>query len=76
LGRQKAVGLAYTDIRRILLDERLTGFDYLETAVHEILHCQNPKFSEEQVTAQGFEMADLLWKLGFRKVDNARRKIR
>lgn len=70
LGRQKAAGLAYTDERVIVLDTRLKGFDYFETAIHEILHCQNPKWPEITVEARGKEMAELLWGLGFRQTDN------
>lgn len=73
LGRQKADGLAYHQDRIIFLDERLRGFGLLDTAIHEILHCQQPDLSEESVNANAFEMADLLWKLGFRMVDNFRK---
>ena len=70
LGRSKAVGLAYHEERVICLDLRLKGFDYLETAIHEILHCQFPKLPEITIEARGKEMALLLWDLGFRQVDN------
>jgi len=70
LGRSKAVGMAFTDDRLIILDQRLKGFDYFETAVHEILHCQFPKLPEITIQARGREMAELLWSLGFRQVDN------
>jgi hypothetical protein len=52
-----------------VLDPRLKGFDYLETAVHEIIHCQFPKLNEITVEARGKEMAQILWDLGFRQVD-------
>ena len=70
LGRSKASGMAFQDDRIIFLDSRLKGFDYLETAVHEILHCQFVKLNEITIQARGKEMADLLWNLGFRQVDN------
>lgn len=70
LGRSGAVGLAFHEDRIICLDLRLKGFDYLETAIHEILHCQNPKWPEITVEARGKEMAELLWSLGFRQCDN------
>jgi hypothetical protein len=70
IGRSKAVGMAFTEDRHIILDIRLKGFDYLETAIHEIIHCQNPKWNEITVLARAKEMAELLWNLGFRQVDN------
>lgn len=69
LGRSKAMGMAFTDDRVIFLDQRLKGFDYFETACHEILHCQFPKLPEITIQARGKEMAELLWNLGFRWVD-------
>jgi hypothetical protein len=69
LGRQKADGMAFKDNRLIYLDPRLKGVGLLDTAIHEILHCQQPDLSEESVTANAKEMADLLFKLGFRWVD-------
>lgn len=73
LGRQKALGLAYKNERVVYLDPRLKGFQVLDTAIHEILHCQQPDLSEETVNDNATEMADLLWKLGFRLVDNYRK---
>jgi hypothetical protein len=70
LGRQGAVGLAYAEERVIILDPRLKGFEYLETAIHEVIHCQNPKWPEITVEARAKEMADILWTLGFRHCDN------
>jgi len=69
LGRSKAVGMAFTDDRIIFLDPRLKGFDYLETAIHEVLHCMFPKLPEITIEARGKEMAEILWKLNFRQVD-------
>ena len=69
LGRSGAVGLAFHEDRIIFLDPRLKGFDYLETAIHEIIHVQFPKLNEITVEARGKEMAQLLWKLGFRQCD-------
>lgn len=72
LGRSGAVGMAFTEDRIIFLDPRLRGFSYLETAIHEILHCQFPKLNEITIEARGKEMAHLLWELGFRQCDNHR----
>ena len=69
LGKEKADGLAFKDDRLIYIDPRLKGIGLLETLIHEILHCQQPDLSEETVTSNAKEMADLLFKMGFRWVD-------
>ncbi len=72
LGREKAQGQAFKSDRLIELDPRLRGFEVLDTAIHEIIHCQCPDMSEEAVNANATEMADLLWKMGFRLCDHYR----
>lgn len=68
------MGLAWTDRRTIAIDERLSGKDYLDTVIHEVLHVQNPKWPEITVEARAKEMAEILWKLGFRWVDIGKEK--
>lgn len=69
LGREQAHGLAYTDDRKIIIDSKLKGKDLLETAIHEVMHCQNPKWPEIKIIGHSKELSDLLWEQGFRKVD-------
>jgi len=69
LGRNAALGLAHTETGLIEIDERLEGFDLLYVLIHEIMHCQNPKWSELKIEGHAKEMANLLYKEGFRKVD-------
>jgi len=68
LGRNKAHGLAWDKEREVVIDSGLTGQDLLETLIHEIMHCQNPKWPEIKIVGHSKEMADLLWQQGFRKV--------
>lgn len=69
LGREKAHGQAWQDHRIIEIDERLTGIDYLDTVIHEVLHVQQPELSERVVARNATEMAKILWDLGIRWVD-------
>ncbi len=69
LGREKAHGQAWTDHRIIEIDERVTGKEYLDVVIHEVTHCQNPKWPEIQVTARATELCNILWELGFRWCD-------
>ncbi len=69
LGREKVYGQAWTDFRVIEIDERLTGIDYCDTVIHEVLHCQQPNLPEKTVAENATELAKILWELGFRWVD-------
>ena len=69
LGHYKAAGLAWTDDRTIAIDKRLKGLDRLETIIHEVIHVQNPKWTEIMVEGKAKEMAVILWELGYRCVD-------
>lgn len=69
LGNYKADGLAWTDDRIIAIDERLKGFRHLDVVIHEVTHCQNPKWSEIMVEGKATELATILWQLGYRKCD-------
>ena len=69
LGREKAHGQAWKDHRIIEIDERLTGIDYLDTVIHEVMHVQQPDLPEKAVASNATEMARILWELGIRWVD-------
>jgi hypothetical protein len=69
LKRHKADGLAWLDEGIIEIDERLKGQDHLETALHEGLHILNPKMIEPKIIHQSRALKDMLWKLGYRRVE-------
>lgn len=69
LGRSRAWGLAYKEDRDIEIDARLDGFELFLTLIHEIMHIQNPAWSEIKVEGHSQEMARLLWDQKFRRVD-------
>ena len=69
LGNYRADGLAWKEDRTIAIDSRLKGKRHLETIIHEIMHIQNPKFPEIMVEGKSKEIADILWSLNFRQVD-------
>lgn len=69
LGNYKADGLAWPEDRTIAIDKRLRGQRELEVIIHEVIHIQNPKWSEIMVEGKAKELADILWQMNFRKVD-------
>ena len=64
-----ARGLAWTDTGIIHIDTRLKGIEHLEILIHEILHIQNPRWSEMKIRGHSAEMAKLLWVQSYRRVD-------
>jgi hypothetical protein len=69
LGREKAHGQAFKEDGVIEIDERLKGLDHLDTVIHEIMHIQNKRWPEAKVIGHSNEMANLLWELGYRRVE-------
>ena len=63
-----ARGLAFVETGEIHIDERLRGLEHLEILLHEIVHCQCPKWSELKVIGHSKEMSRLLWEQGYRRI--------
>lgn len=55
--------------REIRIRQTLRGRARLETVIHEALHAQTWQRSEEDVTRAARELAILLWRCGYRKVE-------
>ena len=68
LGRQKAVGQAYSDARVIEIDPRQTSKNYLDTLIHELLHVYNPEWSENKVSKTANEMTQIIWQKNYRRI--------
>ena len=71
LGREQAHGIAESD-GVIYIDPRLKGRKLLEIYVHETFHLLYPDASEEEVIEKSVVLTKLLWKLGYRQVDNSK----
>lgn len=70
LGREQAHGIAESD-GIVYLDPRLKGKKHLEILLHECLHILNPMDGEEAIIDKSVTLCKLLWKEGYRKVDNS-----
>ena len=71
LGREQAHGIAESD-GIIYIDPRLRGRKELEILIHETYHLLEPEASEEDVIEKSVILTKLLWKMGYRKVDNSK----
>lgn len=64
-----AWGMAYPAEWRIELDPDLDEKTLLDIAVHEVTHVVIPDLDEAAVDRLGKHVADVLWRLGFRRED-------
>jgi hypothetical protein len=69
LGREQAHGIADSD-GTIYIDPRLKGKKRLEIYLHELNHVLNPEDSEEETIRKSVIITKILWKEGYRRVDN------
>lgn len=75
LGRNKALGLAYKSENKIVLDPRLKGKDFIEIALHELLHLYFPYIIEEDIDNAATEMTQILSDLGVIKSEKNSKMI-
>jgi hypothetical protein len=70
LGREQAHGIAESD-GIVYIDSRLKGKKHLEILLHECSHLLNPMDSEETIVDKSVTLCNILWKEGYRRVDNS-----
>lgn len=66
---RKNDGLCCYDIHEIWLARRLRDENELETAIHEAMHAIAPQWGEEAIEQAAEELADMLWMMGYRRVE-------
>ena len=62
-------GWAKAETRTIWIDPRLGDRKTLEIACHETLHVEFPFVDEINVKRAGKSMGDVLWRMGFRRME-------
>jgi hypothetical protein len=55
--------------KEILIDNRLVDRELLEVLLHEMMHAVDWQKSEEFITWQARDISTVLWKLGYRRID-------
>lgn len=68
LGKLQVKGMAYMSEGYIEIDPRLKPKDYLNTLIHEMLHCYLPDLEEEDIECMGTRISNQLWRKGYRKI--------
>jgi len=70
LGREQAYGIADSD-GIVYIDQRLKGKKHLEIVIHEVEHLLNPNDDEETIVEKSVTLCKVLWRLGYRRIDNS-----
>lgn len=70
LGRNKVWGLADCENNIVELDERLKGKKHLEILTHELVHVLLNSLSESEVERVSINLTNVLWREGYRRIDN------
>lgn len=60
------------DAREIWIKPSLRGRARLEAVIHEGTHADQPRMTEEQVTAFAHNIMDLVWREGYRRTGEKR----
>ena len=68
LGREKALGLAYRGEFVVEIDPRQKSKSYLNTLIHEILHCLYPNDSETKIGHNADILTKYVWDKNYRRV--------
>ena len=68
LGREKAMGLAWVEDRKVEIDSRLNSKDFLDTLIHELLHIYNPQWPESKIASTASQMTNLIWSKDYRRI--------
>jgi hypothetical protein len=48
--------------RQLWIEKRLRGKALLGIIIHEVLHAQNPDFSEERIEERTTELTEMVWR--------------
>jgi hypothetical protein len=70
LGKQRALGQAFTDKNLIEIDPRQKPQSLFDTEIHEFLHIRFPDWSETKVKTEATALRKFLWKQKYRKIND------
>jgi hypothetical protein len=70
LGREQAYGVSSSD-GVIEIDSRIRSKKHLEVLIHEVLHILQPSDSEDDIIKKSVTLTKILWKEGYRRVDQS-----
>lgn len=62
------LGYAYQEEARIEIDPRQQSKEFLDTLIHELIHCFFPMLGEEYVEKMSTKIANQIWSKGYRRI--------
>lgn len=62
------LGFAYKDEARVEIDPRQCSKEFLDTLIHELIHCFFPNMDEEYVEKMSTKIANQIWSKGYRRI--------
>lgn len=68
LGREKAWGQFWQGINIVDIDPRQKSRRYLNTLIHEILHCLYPEDSENKIRLNADTLTRYIWIKNYRRI--------
>jgi len=68
LGRERAYGQCYKSENLIEIDPRQLSRSYLNTLIHETLHCVFPQMAESTVYRAAGKICRAVWERDFRRI--------
>lgn len=74
LGRERAHGQCWKGENLIEIDPRQTARGYLNTLIHETLHCIFPAMSESTVNRAASKICRVVWERDFRRLKKRRKR--
>jgi len=76
LSGDNVYGYAMQEDFEIEIDPKQSSKEYLNTLIHEMLHCFLPDLQERFVVRMADIMADEVWKRGYKRLSKLNKKIR
>lgn len=67
LSKEKAFGIAYSDLRLIELHDKQCESERMDTLIHELLHLMRPSWREKEVVRAANFLTRHLWAQGYRR---------
>ena len=70
---QKVYGLAYPTSFKVYIDPRQDSYEYLNTCIHEMLHCFLPDLEEPPIRKLADLMTQEIWARKYRRINKIKK---
>lgn len=74
LSKENALGFAYYETFEIEIEKKQSNKSYLNTLIHEMLHCFFPDLKERQIIELSDIITDQIWARDYRRIKKVSKK--